>query len=465
MSSEPTSDATPLHGLARDIRGQVIVPGHQSYDRARAVWNARFDRHPAAVVRCAGPGDVVAALAVARECGLPVAVRGGGHDYAGNSVCDDGIVIDLSLLDEVRVDAAARIVRVGAGARWQAVDRAAQEHGLATVGGTVSTVGVAGFILGGGMGHLTRRFGLAVDNLVAAEVVTTGGEVVRADAATNPDLFWALRGGGGNFGVVTSFDLRLHEVGPEVLAGQIVYPVDDAETVLRAYRELTVRTPDELACYAFFIRVPPLDVFPAEHHGTVVIDLVVVHSGDLDEGRRLVQPLRDVATPILDAVGPQPFVETQQTFDAGVPAGLRWYSRAHELDALSDDAVAIMVRHARQLAGPFTMAYLCPMGGAAGRVEPTATAYPHRSSAYSFHALAGWQDPAEDEATIGWARRFHEELASEASGGVYVNLLAEDEAGRVRAAYGPNYDRLAAIKRRWDPDNLLCRNHNIPPAS
>ncbi len=464
MTSDRASLKSRLDALASRLDGSVIRPGDASYDEVRAVWNGRFDRRPAAVVRCASVDDVAAALQLARSGGLEVAVRGGGHDYAGSSACDGGVVIDLSPMDVVRVDPDARTVTVQAGARWQAVDRAAQQHGLATVGGTVSTVGVAGFTLGGGMGHLTRKHGLAVDNLLSAEMVTTGGEVVRASADSNPDLYWALRGGGGNFGVVTSFTYRLHEVGPEVLSGQIVYPIEDAEKALRAYRQVTANAPDELCCYAFFIHVPPIEVFPSEHHGKVVIDLVVVSTGETEEGLRLIQPLREVADPILDFVAPQPFVDVQQTFDAGVPKGLRWYTRAHELDALSDDAVRILAERARDLVGPFTMVYLSPMGGAAGRVDPTATAYPHRSSAYSLHALAGWQEPTDDEANIAWVRRFHEALSSEASGGVYVNLLAEDEGARVRAAYGPNYERLAEIKRRWDPDNLLHRNHNITPA-
>jgi FAD/FMN-containing dehydrogenase len=434
------------------------------YDAARRVWNARIDRRPAAIVRCASAGDVAAALEFVREAGLPVAIRGGGHDYAGHSTCDGGIVIDLSPMQRIEIDPPARRVRVGAGTKWGQVYEAAQVHGLAPIGGTVSTVGVAGFTLGGGMGNLSRRFGLGVDNLLSAEVVTVTGDIVRASETENPDLFWALRGGGGNFGVVTEFELRVHDVGRELLVGQVFYPFSESEKVLRAYREFALDAPDEMVCYAFILNVPPVPEFPEEHHGEVAIALVFVHCGEPNEGLELVAPLRQLARPILDVAGTQSFLAAHQMFDAGMPGGLRWYSRSSNLNALTDEAISTLCERTGQLPAPYTMAYLSPMGGAISRVEPEATAFPQRDPVHCFHVLAGWSDPADDEASIRWTQELHEAMARHATPGVYVNLLSEDEVDRVAEAYSDNFARLAAVKSRWDPDNLLSSNNNIPPA-
>ena len=368
-------------------------------------------------------------------------------------------MIDLSPRSSVRVDAQARTARVEAGARWAAVDAAAQAEGLAAVGGTVSTVGVAGFTLGGGFGHLSRKHGLAVDNLISARVVTTDGRIVRASDSENEDLFWALRGGGGNFAVVTSFDLRLHSVPHEVLAGQIIYPFSLARQVLEAYRDFATRAPDETTCYAFIINLPPVAGIPAKHQGQVAIDLVVVHAGDPAEGMQLIEPLRSLGEPIVDAVGPQPYTAVQQTFDGGVPEGLRWYTRGHGFAELSDDLLETIVGHTSHLPGANTMVYFSPMGGAINRVPAGATAYPHRSAAHGLHILAGWADQAEDDAHLSWVRRFHDAVTPFAEGGVYVNLLGEDEAGRIPDAYGPHFESLSALKRKWDPENLLHGNH------
>jgi FAD/FMN-containing dehydrogenase len=465
MNLDTRPDRSDWDAVAARLRGSLVRPGDAAYDEARAVWNARIDRHPAAIVRCAGVEDVVVALGAAREWKLPLAVRGGGHDYAGLSTCEGGIVVDLAALHEVTVDPAAMTVRAQAGARWSAVDGATQAHGLATTGGTVSSVGVAGYTLGGGMGHLSRLHGLAVDNLLSADLVTAGGEAVRASAVENPDLFWAIRGGGGNFGVATAFEYRLHRVGPEVLTGQIVYPFSAATKVLEAYRRFAAEAPDELTCYAFIFNIPPVPPFPERYHGQVGIDLVVVHVGEIAEGLRLIEPLRTLGEPVLDAVGPQPYATVQQTFDAGMPKGLRWYSRAHHLDRLSDEVITTVVEHARQLPGLFTMAYFGPLGGAIGRVDPGATAFPDRSAAFAFHILSGWADSAADERNIAWTRTFHQALRPHAKGAVYVNLLSEDEDARIPTAYGANYDRLAAAKRRWDPGNLFRLNHNVPPSA
>ena len=458
------SPASLLQSLQAQVRGDVVVPGDAGYDEARAPWNGRFDRHPAIIVRCNDAGDVAAAVDFARTQGLALGVKGGGHDFAGNSVCEGGLAIDLSRMNSVQVDPVARIARVGAGATWGDVDRATQAFGLATPGATVSTVGVAGFTLGGGVGHLGRKHGLACDNVVAAQVVTADGRLVRAGEGENPELFWAIRGGGGNFGVVTAFEFRLHEAGPEVLAGQIVYRFEDAAAVLRHYRDFMASAPDEIQCWAFLLRLPPLPVFPEELHGQPALDLVVCHAGAVADAWHDVLPLRQFGRPILDAVEPQSYVALQQAFDPGMPKGQRWYSRAHYLRVLPDAAIATLLEHAERLPGPFTTAYLGAEGGAGGRIDRAATAFPHRDAAFSLHVFPGWTDPGDDADIMRWAREVHRAMAPHATGGIYVNMLAEDEADRVGAAYGANYERLARLKRLWDPQNLFRGNHNIRPA-
>ncbi|MDX1577316.1 MAG: FAD-binding oxidoreductase [Gemmatimonadota bacterium] len=445
------------------MTGRPLCPGDAGYDEASAVWNARFESRPEEIVRAEAAEDVSRALRRAVERDLDVTVKGGGHDYAGNSACRGGLLIDLSPLDAVVVDAERRRVTVGAGARWGDVDAATQAHGLATPGGTVSTVGVAGFTLGGGQGWLARKHGLACDNLLAAEMVTASGETVRASETENPDLFWALRGGGGNFGVVTSFELALHELEHDVLAGQVVYPFDRAGELLRFYRDVFEDAPDEMACFPFIYRVPPLDVFPASVHGDIVLAFVVAWMGPAAEGESRLAPFRERGDPILDGVFPQSYLDLQRSFDEQMAPGSRWYTRAHELSRLTDDAIDAILEAVPPLPGDFTSVYLGPMDGAVGRVGPEETAYPHRDSAHGIHIFPGWIDPDRDDEIMDWARRVSNHVAPHADEGVYVNLLGEDEGPRVRAAYGPNYERLGRIKAAWDPDNLFRANHNVPP--
>lgn len=462
MAARPV-DNSILQALRENIRGAVLAEGDASYDDARRIWNARFDRRPAAIARCTGARDVMSAVKIARTNDLLVSVRSGGHDYSGRSVCDGGLVIDVSGMKEVDVDPSAKTVTVEPGARWGAVDHATQARGLATTGGTVSTVGVAGFTLGGGSGHLTRRYGLGLDNLISAEVVTANGELIRASGDEHPDLFWALRGGSGNFGVVTSLELRLHEMGPTVLAGQILYPFDQAADALRFYRSFMTDAPDEIQCYAFLLRLPPLDVFPAEFRSQVVLDLVVTHSGEPARAERELAPLRAFGSPFLDGVAPQPYIELQKAFDAAMPPGNRWYSKAHYLADLSDQAIDIILARSAELPGAFTIVYLEAEGGAVGRVEPSATAFPHRDAAFALHIFPGWTDAADDSAMMEWASSFHREMAPHSTGGVYVNLLGGDEADGSQAAYGTNHSRLSAMKRKYDPTNLFRHNQNITP--
>ncbi|KPJ83653.1 MAG: hypothetical protein AMS19_03600 [Gemmatimonas sp. SG8_23] len=464
-ASDPIDEAARAE-LASAIDGAVLVPGDAGYDEARTVWNGRFERHPDLVARCASTADVVAAVRFARARRLAISVKGGGHDYAGNTVGEGGLLVDLAPMRDVVVDTAARRALVGAGATWRDVDEATQPHGLAATAGTVSSVGVAGFTLGGGAGWLTRKHGLAVDNLVSAEVVTARGRVVRASEDENPDLLWALRGGGGNLGIVTRFEYDLHEVGPEVFAGQVMYTADRAPELLRFFRDHMRTASDDLMAFFFLLRVPPLDFFPAEHHGALAVDFVLTWLGPVEEGEAALAPFRRLGEPFFDMVGPQPYLTLQQSFDAGMSAkGNRWYTRFHYLDELGDEAIDTIIDGLEPFPGEFTTVYLAEEGGAASRVAPEATAFPHRAGGFSIHVFPGWMAPEADDEIMGWARGLSDAVAPFANGGVYVNMLGDDEGDRVRAAYGGNYERLAQAKAKWDPDNVFRMNHNVVPST
>ena len=450
--------------LANRVTGEVLRPGEPGYDDARAVWNGRFESRPDVIVRAVSAADVQATVRLAAETGAPLTVKGNGHSYAGVSASAGGVLLDLQRMSSVSVDAAGGTATAEPGATWAMFDAATQAHGLATTGGTVSTVGVSGLSLGGGEGWLQRVHGMTIDNLRAVDVVTADGELTRASAEINPDLFWALRGGGGNFGVATKLEYALHRVGPELLAGQVIYPGARAAALLRTYRDFFATAPAEATGYAFFLRIPPIDAFPAELHGALVLDLVLAYVGPVAEGEVALAPLRNLGDPIADTIGPTPYVGLQQAFDAGVAPGQRWYTRGHYLDDLSDAAIDTLVAGVEPFPGDFTLVYVGPGGGAAGRVAPDATAFPHRGAGFGLHIWPGWMDPASDAAVMAWARSLHSAMAPHANGGVYVNLLAEDEPDRVPAAYGDNWNRLKRIKADWDPHNLFRQNHNIPPA-
>jgi len=452
-----------LDDLTRTVRGAVLTPGDAGYDEARALWNARFDRRPDLIVRCANAEDVRTAVSFARDNGLRLSVKGGGHAFSANTVADGGLLIDLSPMKGVEVDPTSQTVRVEAGAKWGEVDPLVQAHGLASPGGTVSTVGVAGYTLGGGAGYLARRYGMAIDNLLSLDVVTADGELRHVSEARHPDLFWALRGGGGNFGVATRFEFRLHEVGPQVLAGQVFHRLEDAPRVLRVYRDFMAAAPEDVQCYPFFLRVPPINLFPEEHHGTLALDLVVFHARTGTEAEATLRPLVEAGDPFLAFVGPQPYLDVLKTFDAGLPSGQRYESRSHDLPAITDAVIDTVMEHVSGMVGDFTSAYLGGLGGAIARVDPAATAFPHRDAAFSFHIMAGWTAPEQDAEVTAWTRRFHEAMTPHATGGVYVNVLGHGETSRVHAAYGENWERLVELKRIWDPDNLFRTNHNIPP--
>ena len=464
MNSSEALSGPSREALAEVIEGEALAPGHDRYDEVRAVWNGRFDRRPELIACCTSPEDVASAVRFARAHELAMSVKGGGHDYAGNTVAEGGLLIDLGAMSAVHVDPAARRASVEAGATWRHVDEATQAHGLATPAGTVSNVGVAGFTLGGGAGWLTPKHGLAVDNLLAAEVVTAEGDIVRASEEENVDLLWALRGGGGNFGIVTRFEYALHPVGPDVYAGQVMYPVERAGDLLRLFREKMSGAPDDLAAFFFFLRIPPLEFFPEEHHGAIAVDFVLTWLGPVEEGEAAFAPFRGLGDPIFEMVGAQPYIALQQSFDAGMSAkGNRWYSRFHYLDNLSDAAIDAIVDGLDPFPGEFTSVYLAKEGGAVSRVAPEATAFPHRDAEYSIHIFPGWIDPEADQSVMSWARAFSETMATHAKDGVYVNMLAEDEVARVGSAYGVNLERLRSLKTKWDPENVFRMNHNIVP--
>jgi FAD/FMN-containing dehydrogenase len=449
-------------GLAAQLGGNLLEPGEAGFDEARSTWNARFGRSPDLIALCRTARDVSSAIDFARERRLRLSVKGCGHSYAANSVAAGGLLIDLASMKSIELDVLNRTATVEAGVTCGELDAATQAHGLAAPAPTVSSVGVIGAALGGGSGYLSRRYGLALDNVTAAEVVTADGRQLRVSADEHPDLFWAIRGGGGNFGVVTSLDLRLHEVGPMVLSGQIIYPFENAREQLRFFRDFMAHAPEELQCYAFFFRIPPIDAFPAEWHGKPVVDFVFCHQDP--HALDAVQPLRQLGTPILDLTAPASYVATQTAFDASLPPGKRYLSKAQDLDELTDGAIDTIVEHVPNMVGAFTAAYVDPLGGAIGRVPVDATAYAGRGSEYGFHIIAGWAASGEDASVIGWASGFADAMAQHANGGVYVNLIADDETDRVPSAYGPNFRRLRELKRAWDPENLFSSNHNIPPA-
>lgn len=444
------------------IRGEILEPGDPGYDAARQVWNATVDRRPGIIVRCRGAADVIQAVNHAREQGLLLAVRGGGHSFAGKSVCDGGLMIDLSPMRGVQVDPVGRTVRVQGGATWGDVDHETQAFGLATPGGLISHTGVAGLTLGGGIGWLSRKHGLAVDNLISADVVTAAGELVHASEAENPDLFWGLRGGSGNFGVVTTFEFRLQPVGPEVLGGFLVHPFDTAAEGLRFYRDFTADAPDEVACYAMFAKIPTGEPFPVEHQGRTGLLFAACYAGPVSAGEQALAPLRAFGTPLLDAIQPMRYDVLQQSFDEVQKPGNRWYGKSGFWAEMSDDAIDTLVRSVDPLSGPMTMVFFERMGGAVARVAPDATAFPHRDAPYNFGITAGWTGPADDETNMTWTRELHETLSTYGKG-VYVNYADEDESERVGAAYGLNYERLVEVKNAWDPQNLFRMNMNVVP--
>jgi FAD/FMN-containing dehydrogenase len=457
--------AGDLNRLRQAIEGEVIRPGDPPYDQARKVWNGAIDRRPAVIVRCAGVSDVVAAVRFSRERDVVVSLRGGGHGVGGHAVCEGGLVIDLSPMKAINVEPSRRTARAEAGVLWGELDLETQEFGLATTGGVVTHTGIAGLTLGGGIGWLMRKHGTTVDNLLSAQVVTVEGDMVTVSAEEHADLFWAIRGGGGNFGIVTSFEYRLHPVGPQVAAGPIFHSLEDAPELLRFYRDFIVDTPEELTTIFNLRRAPSLPLLPPELHGRLVAMVAVCYAGPVEEGEVVLRPLRAFGSPLVDAIGARPYTELQSMFDATVPHGWRYYWKSSELPPLSDGAIETLVEHAAAQTSPLSYCITFQLGGAVSRVGEEETAFSQRDAAHNVNINAVWmEDDEEPERHVEWTRRFHAALEPFACDRVYVNFLGEEGAERVRSAYGDEkYQRLARLKGKWDPSNFLRHNQNIEP--
>jgi FAD/FMN-containing dehydrogenase len=440
----------------------LITSADPGYDEARKVWNGAIDRRPAVIAPCRDSDDVVAALRLADERGLAVAVRGGGHGVAGLAVCDDGLVVDLSPMKDIAVDPERRTARAGGGVLWGELDAATQAHGLATVGGIVTHTGIAGLTLGGGIGWLMRRHGATVDNLLAARVVTPDGTVLDAD----DELLWGLRGGGGNFGVVTAFEYRLHEVGPTVLAGPLYYALEDGPEVLRHYRDFVATAPDELTTIVNLRPAPPLPILPPELHGRPVAAIATCWAGDPDEGEAALAPLRAFGRPLVDLIGRRPYVDLQRMFDPAVPHGWHYHWKSWEVPPLTDATIDTLVERASRITSPRSYIIVFQLGGAMARVGEHATAFGQRSEGHDVNINAVWlADDPDAERHIAWTRETFAALERHSAGRAYINFIADEGQDRVRAAYGEErYERLAALKREYDPENVLRGNHNIDPA-
>lgn len=455
--------AEAIEAFPTGLRGSLLREDDAAYEEARAIWNAMIERKPGLIVRCAGASDVINAVRFARDNRLLVAVRGGGHNIAGSALCDGGLMIDLSPMKSVRVDPFAQRAWVEPGATLADVDKETQAFGLAVPTGINSTTGIAGLTLGGGFGWLTRKFGLTLDSLLSADVVTAAGELVRASATENPDLFWALRGGGGNFGIVTAFEFQVHKVGPEVLSGLVVHPFSDARAVLREYREAFAAAPEEFTTWVVMRKAPPLPFLPADWHGKEVVVLAMCYCGPIEKGEEAAARMRGIGKPIADVVGPHSFVAWQQAFDPLLAPGARNYWKSHDFAEVSDAAIDLLIGAVRELPGPECEIFIGYVGGAASRVPAEATAFPQRLPHFVMNVHARWRDPAMDKTFIGWARRLYEDAKPLAIGTAYINFMPEDEVDRVEAAYGANYRRLAEIKQRYDPLNMFRMNQNVQP--
>ena len=446
------------------LRGKLFRPGDDGYDEARKVWNGMIDRRPALIARCAGVADVIAAVNFARDQGLPVAIRGGSHNVTGNAVCDAGVVIDLSNMKGIRVDPEKRTVRAEGGCTWGDLDHATHVFGLAAPGGIISTTGIAGLTLGGGIGHLTRKYGLSCDNLISADVVLADGSFVTASEKKNPDLFWGLRGGGGNFGVVTSFEFRLHPVS-EVMAGPILWPLEKSREALRLYRDFMDKAPDDLNAFFVFLIVPPGPPFPEHLHNKTLCGVVAMYTGPQAKADAVLAPLRKFGPPVLDFFGPLPYPVVQSMFDALVPEGLQNYWKADFVNELSDEVIEAHVTHGPGIPTINSALHIYPVSGAANRVGKGDTAFFYRDAKYVHVIAAMYPNPADTAKNVAWVRDYWSALHPYSAGGAYVNFLMEEGDERIRATYGANYDKLVAVKTKYDPTNLFRLNQNVRPTA
>lgn len=456
-----TAERPTLEALRQSMRGAVLQPGEAGYDLARDIYNGMIDRKPAYIARCQGTADVIQALKFARAHFLPIAVRGGGHGVAGHALVDGGLVIDLSQMRSIRVDPEKQTARAEGGVKWREFDHETQAHGLATTGGTISETGIAGLTLGGGVGWLMRKYGLTCDNLLSADVVLADGRLLTASATKHKDLFWALCGGGGNFGVVTSFEYRLHPI-RSVNAGLILYPVERAREVLRVFGEVMLKASDDFTMLAAFVDAPPAPFIPEAWHGKPMVGIAGGHFGTPQQAEHDLRPFRDLG-PAVDFVGPAPYTVLQTMLDAAAPHGTQNYWKAANLRALDDGTIETLVKANDARPHPFGSIQVIPFGGAVARTAHDATAYPYREVPYLAHIIGIWNDPAENTAHIAWARETFSALQPYTSGGAYVNFFTDDASDAAHAGYGASYSRLAKIKAKYDPDNVFRANVNVAP--
>jgi FAD/FMN-containing dehydrogenase len=449
------------------LRGELLRPGDSAYEEARKIWNGLIDKRPALIARCAGVGDVIDSVNFARENDLLVAVRGGGHNVAGNAVCDGGLVIDLSPMRGIRVDPERRTVRAESGVTLGDLDRETQVFGLATPMGVVSETGIAGLTLSGGIGWLRRKWGLSSDNLLSVDVVSADGRFFTASEQENEDLFWGIRGGGGNFGVVTSFEYRLHPIGPEVMFCFILYPGTQAEEVVRSLDEYVAQVPEEVSPLSFLGRVPHDEVFPEKWHGEPYVAIAAMYAGEVEEGERVLKPVRELGESIVDFSGPMPYVEAQKVLDEDYPDGWRYYWKSTNANGLSDEVIDRLIAHAEAAPSNHSTIDIWYQGGAMSRIGAEETSFGERSAPILFGIEANWEEPQDDQANISWARECFADLRRFSDGGVYLNFPGFYEEGEelLRAAYGNNYERLVAIKNKYDPTNLFRLNQNIKPTA
>jgi FAD/FMN-containing dehydrogenase len=447
-----------------NLLGTLLKGGDAGYDEARALWNGMIDRRPALIARCAGAADVITSVRFAREHNILVSVKGAGHNIAGKASSDGSLMIDLSPMKWVHVDPEKKTAHVGPGATLRMVDHETQAFGLAIPLGINSTTGIAGLTLGGGFGWLSRGLGLTIDNLISADIVTADGTLRRASQNENADLFWGIRGGGGNFGIVTSFQFRLHPVGPQVLAGLIVHPFKDAKAVLQQYRSFVAKAPDKLTCWTVLRKAPPLPFLPAEVHGKEVIVIALVYAGEIKEGERLIEPLRKFGHPVGEHLGSMPFAAFQQAFDPLLTAGARNYWKSHNFTEIPDGLIDSIVNYSGNLPSPHTEVFVAHLGAAINRVPKDATAYPHRDTNFVLNVHTRWETANEDAKCIAWAREVFDVTGKYATGGVYVNFISDGEE-RVASAFGGNFDRLAKLKQKYDPANFFRTNQNVRPVA
>ncbi len=453
-----------INSLKSEFRGQIIQPGDSNYDEARKIWNAMVDCKPALIAQVSGADDVSSAIKFAQANKLDITIRGAGHNIAGNSICNDGLMIDFSNMKKVSVDSNKKIALVEPGATLKDFDAEAQKYGLATPVGINSTTGIAGLTLGGGFGWLTRKYGFTVDNLLSADVVTVDGKKLRASEKENADLFWAIRGGGGNFGVVTQFEFKLYPVGPEILAGLLVFPFKQAKSILQQYRDFIQITPPEFNVWVVMRKAPPLPFLPENVHGKEVVILAICVVSEFDKNERLIESLRSFGDPVGEHIGNMPYVNWQQAFDPLLTPGARNYWKTHNFIELQDGAIDSMTEYAGKLPSPQCEIFIAYLEGKSNTIPADAMAYPGRDLKYVLNVHGRWDDANQDKECISWARDFFNSSSKFASGGAYVNFMTEEEKDRVAKAYGPNYKRLAQIKKKYDPDNLLRYNQNITPA-